>query len=118
MRLSKSLAACCVVATMAIAPSRAADQRVEAAVAALTAVSGDARKAATFCGMLQLAKKMSESANDAEKLKVLTAEFEGAVKSLGKDFYQAWLLRGQLDPGKLDAVPYYVALKTLIEKCK
>jgi hypothetical protein len=104
--------------TLAIAPLQAADQRVEAAVAAFTAVSGDASKAATFCGMLKLAAKVSESANDAEKLKTLTAELEGAVKSLGKDFYQAWLLRAQLDPGKIDAVPYYVALKSLVEKCK
>ncbi|KAB2847917.1 MAG: hypothetical protein F9K44_12220 [Hyphomicrobiaceae bacterium] len=68
--------------------------------------------------MLQLAKKVKESANDAAKQNALAAEFEGSVKALGKDFYEAWLLRSELDPRKLDTVPYFVALNALIEKCK
>lgn len=118
MRFSKSLAAFLVLVAMAAAAAEAADQRVDAAVSAITAVSGDAGKTATFCGMIGLAKQVKESANDAAKVKALTTELEVAVKSLGKDFYEAWLLKAELDPGKLDAVPYYVALKTLVEKCR
>ena len=106
-----------LIAVATIGGAQAEDARVATAAAAFTSVANDNNKLTAFCGMLKDAEAINQNAQDETKTKALAAKIETAVKLLGQEFFNAWQLRPELNPTSIDAVPYFVAMNTLVTKC-
>jgi hypothetical protein len=92
--------------------ARAADSKVDSAVATFKAVENDAGKLKIFCEMSATMDKAGENPDAATDAKI-----DGYMKELGPDFATAWNAGEGVDESSADGKKLDAALDELGNKC-
>ena len=99
---------------MLASPPAHADEKVDAAIRALDAITADAAKAQAYCAIV---KEMFAAGEDEEKAEEVGLKMEQYLTSLGPDYLSAWQLAETLASESPEGKALDEAFDRLEEKC-